>query len=380
MAPVPPVLSLDGTRLAYWWEKVLQKHDTAALWLSAQLFEQAEKLMNMQPLSVMDKGATPVSGSKHDYMSQAPYFWPDSTKPNGLPYINRDGQRNPEIRKITDHDNLAELGNAVQILSLGWYLIRDPKYAEKAASLLEYWFLDNATKMNPNLEYGQAIPGINNGRGIGIIETIPLIGIADAARLLQGSPAWSDHKNKALQNWYAQYLHWMLTSKNGMDEHAATNNHGTWYLAQAVDYALFAGDTAAARTLAEEGKAKIEHQIADDGKMARELARTNALHYSTYNLRAFFILARLSAHVGVDLWSFTSPQHAGIRTALDWLTPYAVGSQKWEYQEISAYSKDDIYPLLLQARDIYNDPAYLRSAKLIHSYRGNVLTELSFGH
>jgi hypothetical protein len=327
----------------------------------------------------MDKGTTPVSGSKHDYMSQAPYFWPDSTKPNGLPYINRDGQRNPEIRKITDHDNLAELSNAVQVLSLGWYLTNEPKYAEKAAHLLEYWFLDSATKMNPNLEYGQAIPGINNGRGIGIIETIPLINIADAASHLYNSPAWPANKSQALQNWYAQYLHWMLTSRNGMDEHAATNNHGVWYLAQAVDYALFAGDTTEARTLAEEGKAKIEQQIAADGKMARELARTNSLHYSTYNLRAFFTLAQLASHTGVDLWSFTNSQHAGIRTALDWLTPYAAGSRKWEYQEISGYNKDDFYPLLLQAYGIYNDPAYLTLAKLIHSDRGNTLTELSFG-
>ncbi|HXO77658.1 MAG TPA: alginate lyase family protein, partial [Puia sp.] len=134
-----------------------------------------------------------------------------------------------------------------------------------------------------------------------------------------------------------------------------------------------------ARTLAEEGKAKIEHQIAADGKMDRELARTNALHYSTYNLRAFFTLAQLASHTGMDLWSYTNSQHAGIRIALDWLTPYAVGSRKWEYQEISGYNKDDIYPLLLQAYGIYNDPAYLTAAKLIHSYRGNALTELSWG-
>ena len=335
--------------------------------------------MKMQPLSVMDKGTTPISGSKHDYMSQAPYFWPDSTKPNGLPYINRDGQRNPEIRKITDHDNLAELGNAVQVLSLSWYLIRDPKYAEKATSLLEYWFLDHKTKMNPNLEYGQAIPGINNGRGIGIIETIPLIGIADAARLLQGSSAWSAHKNKALQNWYAQYLHWMLTSRNGMDEHAATNNHGTWYLAQATDFALFTGDAATARQLAEEGKTKMDHQIEADGKMPEELARTNGLGYSTYNLQAFFTLAAIAGHTGTNLWTYKDQQNGSIRAAFDWLIPYAFGRKKWEYQQISAYNKDELYTLLLQAYPIYADRQYLTDAQLIHPAGGNILTEISWG-
>ena len=233
--------------------------------------------------------------------------------------------------------------------------------------------------MNPNLDYGQAIPGINNGRGIGIIETIPLIGIADAAGLLYHSPAWPDNKSQALQAWYAQYLHWMLTSKNGTEEHAAANNHGTWYLAQAVDLALFTRNPAEARTLAEEGKAKIEHQMAADGKMQEELARTNGLGYSTYNLQAWFTLARIASHTGVDLWSFTNSQHAGIRTALDWLTPYALGSRKWEYEQIGGYNKDDFYPLLLQAYSIYKNPAYLTSAKLIHPGRGNALTELSWG-
>jgi hypothetical protein len=371
-------LSWDGARLNSWREKALT-HDTAALSLIARLREQANHLLDMQPLSVMDKSSTPASGSKHDYMSQAPYFWYDSTKPNGLPYIRRDGQRNPEINRITDHHDLGELGNAVQVLSLSWYLTNDSKYAEKAAGLLHHWFLDPATQMNPNLEYGQAIPGINNGRGIGIIETIPLIGIADAARLLEGSPAWPEKESRALQTWYAQYLHWMLTSRNGLEEHAAANNHGTWYLAQATALALFTGDTAKARTLAEEGKAKMEHQIAADGKMQEELARTNGLGYSTYNLQAFFTLTRLASHTSVDLWNYTNTQHAGIRTALDWLIPYALGNRKWEYEQIGGYNKDDIYPLLLQAYHVYNDPAYLTSAKLIHSDRGNALTELSWG-
>jgi hypothetical protein len=396
------VLSWDGARLNSWREKALSG-DTTARGLISRLRQQADQLLDMHPLSVLDKNATPVSGDKHDYMSQAPYFWYDSTKPNGLPYIRRDGQRNPEINKITDHHNLAELSNAVQVLSLCWFLTQDTRYAEKAALLLRYWFLDAATKMNPNLEYGQAIPGINNGRGIGIIETIPLIGIADAARLLETSGAgsssgerpasdqrpasgqrpasspWSASDAASLRQWYVQYLHWLLTSKNGMEEHAAANNHGTWYLAQATDLALFTGDTTVARTLAEEGKAKMDHQIAPDGKMAAELARTNGLGYSTYNLQAFFTLARLARHARVDLFSYTNTQQGGIRKAFDWLVPYALGDKKWEYEQIGGYNKEDIYALLLQAAAIYTNATYISDARRIHAGRGNALTELTWG-
>jgi len=384
------VLSWDGARLNSWRERALSG-DTTARGLISRLRQQADQLLDMHPLSVMDKGITPVSGNKHDYMSQAPYFWYDSTKPNGLPYMRRDGERNPEINKISDHHNLAELGDAVQVLSLCWYLTGENRYAQKATSLLQHWFLDTATKMNPHLEYGQAIPGLNNGRGIGIIETIPLIGIADAARLLEtsgagsasgdrpASTAWSASDAASLKQWYAQYLHWMLTSKNGMEEHAAANNHGTWYLAQATTLALFTGDTATSRMLAEEGKAKMDHQIASDGKMSEELRRTNGLGYSTYNLRAWFTLAHLARHTRVDLFSYTNTQNGSIRKAFDWLIPYALGARKWEYEQISGYNKEDIYALLLQAAPVYNDATYLTDARLIHAGRGNALTELSWG-
>lgn len=189
----------------------------------------------------MDKASTPSSGNNHDYMSQAPYFWYDSSKPKGLPYLRNDGQRNPEIYTITDHCYMSELDNASRTLALAWYFTGEEKYAIKAATLLRHWFFDDSTRMNPNLNYAQAVPGINDGRGTGIIESIALTGIAYAAGLLEGSSSWTAADAGALRQWYKEYLNWMLTSKNGNDEHAAKNNHGTWYLAQAADFALFTG-------------------------------------------------------------------------------------------------------------------------------------------
>jgi hypothetical protein len=110
------------------------------------------------------------------------------------------------------------LDNAARTLALVWYFTSVEKYAAKAAALLRYWFFDAATKMNPNLNYAQAVPGVNDGRGTGIIESRDLTGIADAAGLLEGSAAWKESDSKQLQQWYAQYLDWLLTSKNGLDE------------------------------------------------------------------------------------------------------------------------------------------------------------------
>jgi hypothetical protein len=359
---VPKALLMDTAQLAELKKKVVAK-DPFALQQAKELQRRAGEFLSMQPLSVMAKQRTPPSGNKHDYMSQAPYFWYDSSKPNGLPYKSLDGQRNPEIYKITDRLFIGQLETASRSLALAWYVSGEEQYAAKAAELLKRWFFEDSSRMNPHLEYGQAVPGLNDGRGIGIIETIALMGIADAAGLLEGASSWTAADAAALRRWYAQYLQWMLTSKKGQEEHHTKNNHGVWYLAQAADYALFTGDREKAKALVEEGKARIESQIEPDGKMPLELARTNAMHYSTYNLQAFFDLARIGTLVGVDLWQYHSPSGAGLQAALDWLRPYAMGEKKWEYQEITPYHNKDFSVLLMQAGLAYKEPHYMEYAK-----------------
>ena len=378
-AQLPQTLLIDADRIEEVKKKVQQK-DKHELLLVDSLMEKADALMRMKPISVMDKALTPASGSKHDYMSQAPYFWYDSTKPNGLPYMRKDGVRNPEINKITDHKFLADLDDAARILSLTYFFTGEEKYADKAAILLHYWFFNEDTKMNPNLEYAQAIPGVNNGRGIGIIETRSLTGIADAVALLQGSKSWSEADTKQLQQWYSQYLNWMLTSKNGNNEHAAKNNHGTWFYVQAVDFALFTGNKEKAKQLVEETKKRLDSQLTKEGQWPFELERTNALGYSTFNTRAWFDLAFLAEKTSIDLWHYKNTNGASLKTAIDWLMPYALGEKNWTYQQISKYSKYDFYPLLLIAEKKFKDNRYLSLANGISKQSNDLIIELVYGN
>jgi len=321
--------------------------------------------MKEGPFSVMDKAVTPPSGDKHDYMSHAPYFWPDPSKPNGLPYIRRDGERNPEIRKITDHDEFGRMGEDARALALAYYFTRKAEYAERSALLLRTWFLDPATKMNPNLEFGQGIPGINTGRGIGIIESRVLVAVTDAVGLLAGSKAWTAADQEGIEQWLANYLNWMRTSDKGKAENAAKNNHGTWYDLQVTDIALFLGDMQLAKDTLERVKTRrIAVQIEPDGRQPLELARTNAWGYSNGNLDGLCQLATLGTRAAdVDLWHYRSADGRSIQGALDFLVPYAAGQKKWDYKQISGFHADTIVPTLLRAEITFPDAGYGALAK-----------------
>ena len=180
-------------------------------------------------------------------MSYAPYWWPDTTKANGLPYIRRDGQVNQTLRRDSDVLRWYGLVDAVETLAHAHYFSGQPAYAERAALLLRTWFVDPKTRMNPHLNFGQAIPGVTEGRGIGIIDTRDLGRVTDAITLIQTSNAWTSSDQHATTQWFAAYRDWLLQGPHGKDEADEANNHGTWYDVQVVALSLFLNDTATAR-------------------------------------------------------------------------------------------------------------------------------------
>ncbi|MET0626257.1 MAG: alginate lyase family protein [Pyrinomonadaceae bacterium] len=328
------------------------------------LEDDARKALRAGTFSVTTKGVTPPSGDRHDYMSQAPYFWPDPKRPDGLPYVRRDGERNPEINKITDHREMDRMVEAVSALALAYYFRGDERYASKAAGLLRAWFVEPATRMNPNLQYAQFIPGVNTGRGIGLIETRGLTRAADATGLLAGSKAWTSEDQRAVEAWYAEFLRWMLESEHGRDEAAAKNNHGTYYDVQVVSYALFVGKRELAKRVLEEARRKrIAAQVEPDGRQPLELARTRAWSYSVINLDGLLTLAELGERVGVDLWHYRTPDGRGIRAALEYLHPFSVGEEGWPHQQLGDWPPEMFFPLMRRAAARYTDERFKALAR-----------------
>jgi hypothetical protein len=355
---VPSVFSIDGPTLAE-TKRRIQSGDKSFAAALTKLETDARQALQQKPLSVVTKAVTPASGTKHDYMSQAPYFWPNPNQPDGLPYINRDGERNPEITKIADHLALDQMEGAVRTLSLAYYFNQDEEYAAKATQLLRAWFLDPATRMNPNLEYAQFIPGVNTGRGIGLIETRGLMDVVDAIGLLAGSKSWTPADQKALEAWFSKFLEWMQESRNGREESGKKNNHGTFYDVQAMSFALFLRRNELAKQIAEAAKAKrIALQVEPDGRQPLELVRTKAWSYSNMNLDGLMLLARLAESVGVDLWTYQTKEGRGIRAAIEYLYPYAMEDRQWTYQQIGGFEGKLFFPLMRRAAAHYHDQKF----------------------
>ncbi len=359
MAQTPRVFILDADHLARRQQEVRERPQDFEPVLRI-IRRYADEALARGPWSVLDKPLTPPSGDKHDYYSVGPYWWPDPDKPDGLPYIRRDGKVHPDRAKY-DNTGMGRTISAVRDLARGWYFTGEPAYAEHAAMLLRNWFLAADTKMNPHLQYGQAIPGRTEGRGIGIIDTAGLIDLVDSVGLLGSSDAWTDDDQRHLQDWFRQYAMWLVNSSHGRDEDATANNHAVWYDAQVASFALFAGDDETVRrVLSQVGPRRIATQIEPDGRMPAELARTKSFDYTSMNTRGFLRLAQLAGNVDVDLWSYQSADGRSLAAALDWLAPYVLEEKPWTYEQIAHISPGRAASLYRQAALHLDNPVYAR--------------------
>ncbi|QDU86667.1 Alginate lyase [Pirellulimonas nuda] len=338
----------------------------------ADLVRRAERALRVTPPAVTQKQQPAAVGGPHDYVSTAPYFWPDPARPDGLPYIRRDGEVYPGARaKDTDVHRAGVMSATVTTLAHAYEATGEEKYAAHAARCLRTWFLDPRTRMTPHLNYAQGVPGVSAGRQFGIIEGTRFIGPLDQGRRLAGSASWTDADQRALMQWADDYLTWYLTSPFGRQERDTLNNHGTHYDVQVMRLALMLDRQELARDVAEAAKQKrIAAQIEPDGRQPHELARTKSFSYSKMNLGGMMSLADLADRVGVDLWGYESEDGRSIRKALDFVVPYLEDpSKKWPGKQIKSFDRGGYAPLLRQAARQYHEPAYAALADKLEAGR-----------
>lgn len=349
----PQVFTLNRQALTENHSRVAAK-DPAVMQAYKQLLKDADQSLKFGPVSVMEKKNTPPSGDRHDYMSLAPYFWPDPSKPDGMPYMRKDGQTNPEVKEYKDKEYLPQLCSEVHTLALAYYFSGEKVYAAHAARLIRVWFLDTATRMNPNLNFGQAVKGVNTGRGAGMIDTRHFVKLVDALGLLHGSPEWKMTDESGMKKWFTDFLQWMQTSPIGLDEMDAENNHGAFYDAQRLALALYTENKELAAAVVKNAAGRLDQQMNDEGFFPKELARTISLHYSTFVMHAFFAIANMAEHIGTDFWNMVTPSGKSLKKAFAVLRPYLAREKDWEGQQIKPFTFEDGYPVLYEGAKHFN--------------------------
>lgn len=340
----------------------------------ARILKAAEAALKQEPVSITKFTAKLSEGGPHDFYSNGDYWWPDPTKTNGLPYIQRDGQSNPG--NFTQHRQMVkELHLSVAALGAAYKITVDDRYLTKAVELLKVFFLDPETRMNPNLQYAQAIPGVSPGRGIGIIDTLQLIEVPRAIEAMAKSPAMPPEVLSGLKQWFRDYANWMVTSKNGHDEAAAKNNHAVAFHLQLAVFAEFVGDEEKLAQCRRQFKEVfVGKQMAPDGSFPAELARTKPYGYSIFQLDNMVTLCQVLSTSDDDLWKFETADGRGIRKGVEFLYPFLVDKSKWPKKpDIQAWDGWPArQPHLLFAGLAFNEPRYLELWKKLPADPENV--------
>jgi hypothetical protein len=326
-----------------------------------RIMEKAARYLKEEPVTVTASHCNRSAGGKHDFFSEGDYWWPDPQNPDG-PYLQRDGMTNPD--NFVEHRHaMVRLSEIVGTLTSAYLLTGDEQYAKQAVKHLKAWFVDEETRMNPNLLYSQAVKGRATGRSTGVIDTIHLIEPARAAAILSRSPAFAPRDFEAVKSWFRDYLKWLTTHPYGTEERKAGNNHGVCWVMQTAAFAQLVGDQQVLASVREQFKTVfLAKQMAEDGGFPAELRRTKPYGYSLFVLDAMAGVAQFASTPEDDLWTYELPDGRGMKKAVEFMFPFIQDKSKWTGKHDVLYWDEwpVRQPSLLLAGVKFGKPEYLQ--------------------
>ncbi|MUJ19022.1 alginate lyase family protein [Aliivibrio fischeri] len=330
--------------------------------------EEAELAMKDGPFTVTAKEMVPPSGDKHDYLSISPYWWPDKNKSDGLPWIRHDGKTNPASKTDeTDSKRIGHFTRSVRALAVAYYFSQDEKYAQQGIEYIRTWFINKDTKMNPNVNFAQGVPGRADGRRSGIIDTRTLVDrMLDSFAILSKSPYWTENDEQQITQWYTDYLDWMIVddlSGGPKGEAYSENNHGTWYDFQIAGISYFLGNDALAKQMVQKGKMRVDTQFEKDGSQPHEIERTRAYHYHYFSLDPLVGIAQIGDKVGIDLWHYTNKKGGSLEAGIQLMANYQDLDKTWPYSQKDKRRRvERMTPIYLKAGIAMDKPEWINLA------------------
>ena len=319
----------------------MKKNGAVAPSVLENIRKTADEYLDLPILSVIYRKAVPPTKNPHEYASLAPYWWPNPDTPDGLPYVRRDGHINPDYYDDMTFERMAD---AVHVLSLAAYYFEEEKYAKRAEKLLYDWFLNPETYMEPHAEYAQYIPGVCDGRGIGLIEFRFAYNIFNSVRILESIDLISEKTVRGVEKWFYDFANWMLTGDKGQDEDIQKNNHGTWYDVTLLTTAIFTKREFLAKKIASTAYVRrVRNHIKEDGTQPLELQRTKGIHYTLFNVWGMAIIGNIADKLGYkEFWENDEVRGKNlIKSAVDFIYPYLLSPETFPYEEIFSEPIDE---------------------------------------
>ncbi len=327
--------------------------------LRAGILKHAREDMTAEPVTVTSFIAERSAGSAHDFYSEGDYWWPDSLNPDG-PYVRRDGCTNPE-NFVQHRHAMIRFSQIVGNLTSAYLLTGDEKYVKPVLEHVKAWFITDSTRMNPNLLYAQAIKGIATGRGIGIIDTIHLMEVAQSMLRLREAGVLPQEVDSGACEWFSEYLNWLMTHPYGVEEMNAKNNHGTCWAMQVAMFAKYLGNKEIMTMCADRFKnVFIVNQMAEDGSFPQELRRTKPYGYSLFNLDAMATICQILSTDEDNLWDYTTDNNLNMRKAIEYMYPFIEDKGTWKLDADVMYWDEwpVAHPSLLFAWNHWGDKKY----------------------
>ncbi|MEY2596579.1 MAG: hypothetical protein RI965_1851 [Bacteroidota bacterium] len=337
--------------------------------LKSGILKEADEALRSNPITITNFQAERSAGGKHDFFSEGDYWWPDPQHPDG-PYIQKDGLTNPY--NFTAHRTaMINFSKMMGALTSAYILTNDEKYARKAFEHARAWLIDTATRMNPHMLYAQAIKGKFTGRGIGIIDMIQFMEVAQSLLKLEHSKSADKVEYKLFRNWFDQYLKWITSHPYGIDEKNAVNNHGTCWTMQVAAFAKFTGNKQLIDTCIYRYKyVHLPEQMDIDGSFPKELNRTKPFGYSLFNLDAMSMLCQILSDKYNNLWNYSTQNNKSIEKGISFITPFVKNKDSWPFKKDLMYW--DQWPvaqpfLLFGANALKKDDLFNTWEKLDHA-------------
>ena len=332
--------------------------------LRKQVLSKAAWALQQEPITVTAQTSSRSAGGNHDFYSEGDYWWPNPVSVDS-PYVQRDGMTNPG-NFVAHRQAMIRLSEIIGSLASAYRITSDESYVKHALLHCKAWFVDTATKMNPNLLYAQAIKGRATGRGIGIIDTIHFMEVVQGLLAMENASVMDKSLLAAIRTWFEQYLQWLTSHKYGKDEMNAENNHGTCWVMQVAAFARFTGNEELQKICRDRYKnILLPNQMAVDGSFPREIRRTKPYGYSIFNLDAMVMVCQILSTEQDNLWRYETQDGKSIKKAIAYLYPYVDDKSKWPHNKDVMYWENwpVAQPFLVFGAGAFNDNNWLNTWK-----------------